>query len=125
MVFQDGDIAGLNFNTAFDPSLGYSTDRVLFWQPPSYFLQWSPLSIIVDDVSYSCVEQYMMVEKASLFQDHRAVELIMSSSDPSTHKRIGQGVHNLDSAGEREKQNAVLSGTYAKFTQNPAMKNHL
>ena len=27
--------------------------------------------------------------------------------------------------GDKEKQNAVLSGTYAKFTQNPAMKNHL
>ena len=66
----------------------------------------------------------MMAEKASLFQDHRAVELIMSSPDPSTHKRIGRGVRTFDSAvGDREKQNAVLSGAYAKFTQNPAMKN--
>ena len=40
-------------------------------------------------------------------------------------KRIGRGVRHFDSAVEdREKQNAALSGTYAKFTQNPAMKNH-
>ena len=33
---------------------------------------------------------------------------------------------NFDSAvWDREKKNAVLAGTYAKFTQNPAMKNHL
>ena len=38
----------------------------------------------------------------------------------------GRGVRNFDSAvWDREKQNAVLSGNYAKFTQNPAMKHHL
>ena len=68
----------------------------------------------------------MMAEKARLFKDHRAVKLIMSSPDPSTHKRIDRGVRNLDSAvWDREKQNAVISGNYAEFTQNPAMKHHL
>ena len=67
----------------------------------------------------------MMAEKARLFKDHRAVELIISSPDPSTHKR-GRGVRNFDSADwDREKQNAVLSGNYAKFTQNTTMKHHL
>ena len=61
-----------------------------------------------------------------LFKDHRAVELIMSSPDPSAHKRIGRGVRNCDSAAwDTEKQNALLSGNYAKFTQSPAMKHHL
>ena len=33
---------------------------------------------------------------------------------------------NFDSAAwDREKQNSVLSGNYAKFTQNPAMKHNL
>ena len=33
---------------------------------------------------------------------------------------------NFDSAAwDREKQHAVLSGKYARFTQNPAMKHHL
>ena len=68
----------------------------------------------------------MMVEKSRLFKDHRAVELIMSPSDPSTHKRVGRGVRNFDTAvSDREKPNAVLSGNDAKFTQNPAMKLHL
>ena len=47
---------------------------VLLWQPPSYFSQWSLSSFVVDDVSYSRKEQYMMTEKARHFQDHRAVE---------------------------------------------------
>ena len=68
----------------------------------------------------------MMAGKASVFKDHRAVELIISSPDPRTHKRIGHGVRNFDSADwNREEQNAVLSGNYVKFTQNTAMKNHL
>ena len=113
--------------STFDPSLEYFTDKVvLFWHPPSYVSQWSPSSFVVDEVSYSCAEQYMMAEKARLFKDHRAVELIMSSPDPSTHKRVGRGVRNFDSAvWDREKQSAVSAGTYAKFTQNPAIKLHL
>ena len=80
LVFPDGDIAGPNSNTVFDPSLEYSTDKVvLFWQPPSYFPPWSPSSFAVDDVPCSCAEQYMMAEKTRFFPDHRAVGLIMSS----------------------------------------------
>ena len=64
----------------------------------------------------------MIAEKTRLFQDHRAVGLIMSSPRLSTRKRIGPGVRNFDSAvGDREKQSAVLSGTYAEFMQNPAI----
>ena len=133
-MFPDGDITGPDSQhgfrrapSAFDPSLEYSTDNVvLFWQPPSYFSQWSLSLFVVDGVSYSCAEQFMMAEKARLFKDHRAVELITSSPHPSTHKRIGRGVHNFDSAvWDREKQNTGLSGNYAKFTQNSAMQHHL
>ena len=121
-VFPDGDIAGPHSNTALTLLLN-TPQVVLFWQPPSYFPPWSPSSFAVDDVPYSCAEQYMMAEKTKLFQDHQAVGLIMSSPSPSTRKRIGRGVRNFDSGvGHREKQNAVLSGTYSKFTQNASTK---
>ena len=49
--------------------------------------------------------------------------LIMSSLSPSTRKRIGRRVRNFESGvGDREKQNALLSGTYDKSTQNPDIK---
>ena len=96
--------------SAFDPSLEYSSDIVvLFWHSPPYFSQCSPSSFVVDGVPYCCAEHFMMAEKARLFKDHRAVELIMSSPDPSTHKRIGRSVRNFDSTvWDREKQNACL-----------------
>ena len=63
----------------------------------------------------------MMVEKVRLYKDHSAIRLIMSSPDPDTHKRIGRDVRNFDSAvWDREKQNVVFSGNFAKFTQKPA-----
>ena len=83
LMFQNGDIAGPDQQhelapAAFNPSLEYSTDNVvLFWQPPSYFSQWSPSSFVVDRLSYSCAEQFMMAETARLLKDHRAVELII------------------------------------------------
>ena len=47
--------------STFDHSLEYSTDKVvLFWRPPSFFSEWSPSSFVVDDVSYSCAQQFMM-----------------------------------------------------------------
>ena len=84
--------------SAFDPFLEYSTGKVvLFWQPPSYFLQWSPSSFVVDGVSYSSAEQRMMAKKARRFKDNRAAELI-TSPDPGAHKRIGRGGRNFNSA---------------------------
>ena len=68
----------------------------------------------------------MMAEKTRLFQDHRAVGLIMSSPCPNTRKGIGQAVRNFFSAvGDKESQHAVLSCTYTKFTHTPAMKRYL
>ena len=68
----------------------------------------------------------MMAEKSRLFQDRRAEELNMSSPDPSTHKRICQGVRNFDNAvWDRVREDAVLAGNFAKFSQNPTMKQYL
>ena len=67
----------------------------------------------------------MMAEKARVFQDRRAEELIMSSPDPSAHKCIDRGVRNFDSAiWGRVREDAVLAGNFAKFSQNPTMKHH-
>ena len=128
LVFPDGDIAGPNSNTALDPSLEYSTEEVvLFCHPPSYSPPWSPSLFAVDDVPYSCAEQYMMAEKTRVFQDHRVVGLIMSSPSPSTRKRIGRGVRNFDSSvGDRKKPSAVLSAIYRQIhAESSHEKNHL
>ena len=110
-----------------DPELEYSTEQVvLFCQPPSCFSQWFPSSFVVDDVPHSCAEQFRMAEKARLFQDRRTGEIIGSSSDSNAHKRIGRGVRNFDNAvWDRVREDAVLAGNFAKFSQNPTIKHHI
>ena len=50
----------------------------------------------------------------------------MASPDPREHKRLGRGVHNLDCATwDRVRADAVLAVFFAKFNQNPAMKQHV
>ena len=50
----------------------------------------------------------------------------MSSSDPIVHKRIGRGVRNADNAvWDRVREDAVLAGNFANFSQNPTTKQHL
>ena len=95
-------------------------------QPQSYFSQWSPSFFFIDDVAYPCAEQHMMAEKARLFHDHDTAERIMASPDPREHKRLGRGMHNFDCPiWDRIREGTVYAGTFAKFTQNPAMKQHL
>ena len=66
-----------------------------------------------------------MAEKARLFKARRAEELIMSSTDPSAHTRIGRGVRNFDNVvWDLVREDAVLAGNFAKFSQNPTMKHH-
>ena len=50
----------------------------------------------------------------------------MSSTDPRAHKRVGRGVRNFDKAvWDRVREDAVLVGNFAKFSQNPTMTYHV
>ena len=46
--------------SAFDPSLECSTECGVVLAGPSYFWKWSPSSLVVDGVSHSSTEQFMM-----------------------------------------------------------------
>ena len=68
----------------------------------------------------------MMAEKTRLFQGPGAEELIYVLDRPARCKRIGRGVRNFDNAiWDRVREDAVLADTFAKFSQNPTMKQHL
>ena len=50
----------------------------------------------------------------------------MRVSNPRLHKQYGREVRNFDlAAWERERENIVFAGSYAKFAQNPTMQSHL
>ena len=73
--------------SAFDLSLEYSTDNVVVSAAPSYFSQWSPLSFVVDAVSYSRTEQFMMAAKASILRPSRSgADHVARSKRTQTHR---------------------------------------
>jgi ribA/ribD-fused uncharacterized protein len=74
-----------------------------FWQADegcenrmlSQWYQGKPF--MVNGRAYATAEQYMMSEKALLFNDLQSYEKIMATSDPAICKHLGRGVKNFDS----------------------------
>lgn len=103
-----------------------------FWNGP--FCQWEESYFEIDGVEYSCAEQYMMAEKARLFEDERTLDMIMDTDDPATQKKLGRLVENFDvdvwqdddtPNGKPLCWNIVYRGTIAKFSQNEQLKREL
>ena len=93
-----------------------------FWSGP--FSNWyQPVTFDVDQVVYNCSEQYLMAEKARLFNDPNALSQIMTAGHPRDQKHLGRDVKGFN----KDKWNAVardvmFKGCYAKFTQNAHLK---
>lgn len=88
--------------------------------------QWYSSPFEMNNVKYSCAEQYMMAEKARIFQDDDAVEKILKAYHPNQMKMIGKKVKNFDEeVWNREKINVVKIANLAKFSQNPKLKKYL
>jgi len=88
--------------------------------------QWLPCRFEVDGVTYNCTEQYMMAEKARLFGDEDAAQQIMKADNPRDQKALGRMVRNFDAdTWNAVARDIVYRGNYAKFTQNPGLKDAL
>jgi ribA/ribD-fused uncharacterized protein len=96
------------------------SDFYFFWGHP--FSQWGLYPMEIEGVTYNCCEQYMMAEKARLFQDAVAEAAIMEAADPATQKAWGRCVRGFDKAAwEAVAREIVYRGNYAKFSQNEAV----
>lgn len=88
-----------------------------FWGGP--FSQWAPSKILIDGVIYNCCEQYMMAQKALLFNDIEAHNNIMKEQQPYLQKALGRKVTNFDKdRWEAVAKHVVFRANLAKFTQN-------
>lgn len=109
-------------------------DFVFFWghvarvekQMKACLSQWYPCSFLVDDVYYNCAEQFMMAEKARLFQDEYVLQKIMQAYDPMEQKKMGRRVQGYDDTRWKEHCfGAVVRGNVAKFSQNEKLRDFL
>lgn len=87
------------------------------------FSQWFPSVFYEDGVKFYTAEQYMMLRKAVLFNDHKASNLILKTADPYECKKIGREVKGFSELIWKENaRQIVFEGNLLKFSQNQEMK---
>lgn len=97
---------------------------VLFWN--GVFSQWYPSIFVIDGVTYTSAEQYMMHQKALLFDDTETAEEVMKTESPKDQKALGRLVKNfVESKWKRHCFSIVYKANLAKFTQNEDFKKFL
>lgn len=108
---------------------------VFFWghTPPkdggvdkSCFSQWWMSPFVIEGHEYSCVEQFMMSEKARLFGDGEMLDAILKAKHPKEMKAYGRAVRNFDNdIWDNECYGIVKRGNLAKFSQSPKLGEYL
>lgn len=95
-----------------------------FWRGP--FSQWHHSPFEIQGIHYNCAEQFMMAAKARLFDDDVILARIMGSSDPREQKKLGRQVQGfVQKTWDGAARGLVETGSFAKFDQNPDLKEAL
>jgi ribA/ribD-fused uncharacterized protein len=118
-----------------DLQKGKAIEYLFFWghQPSkdnsitkTCLSQWWKSDFKIDNETYCCMEQYMMAEKARLFNDNEILEKIMQRNNPKQIKDLGRQIGNFDETLWAESRySIILKGNYAKFSQKEELKQFL
>jgi ribA/ribD-fused uncharacterized protein len=114
---------------------GYVPDYLFFWghtpapgHPVGRWLlsQWFPVEFTVDGQRYRHAEQFMMAEKARMFDDPETLKRILDSVEPADAKKLGRAVRGFDQAAwEARRYDIVVRASVAKFGQHPDLREFL
>ena len=114
---------------------GKKMKYIFFWghQPSkdgsitkSCFSQWWSCKFEIDGEYYHSAEQYMMAEKAKLFEDYEIRKQILESKHPKQVKSLGRMVKGFKEDIWSEKCfDIVKKGNMAKFSQNKELLEFL
>ena len=98
----------------------FTESTILFLNSKSAFSNWNvDYPFVVDDIKYSCVEQYCMKKKCELFGDKVAENKVMKETVPRDMKSVGDRIKDYDHRVWVDVQQEVVSeGVKAKFIQN-------
>ena len=91
-----------------------------------YLSNWYIRNFTIAGKTYCCVEQYMMEQKALLFNDYEIANQIMAQTDPQEMQKLGRQVENFHQVvWDAYKQLIVYKALLAKFEQNPDLMRDL
>ena len=84
-----------------------------------YLSNWYLCEFTYGRYTYSSAEQFMMAQKALLFQDFEIFDKILKTTSPKTLNRLGKQVKNYDDAIWSQVRHLMMHrGIRAKFQQN-------
>tara|TARA_Y100001001_G_scaffold156784_1_gene174032 strand:- start:96 stop:611 length:516 start_codon:yes stop_codon:yes gene_type:complete len=97
----------------------------LFWDGP--LSQWRKSSFICAlGFEYNCCEQFMMHQKALLFDDQEIADAVMRAPRPREQKALGKQVRNFkEPIWDEYKLGIVWQGNFLRFSQNEKDRNFL
>lgn len=91
-----------------------------------YLSNWYLSEFIIDDITFSSMEQYMMYEKAILFHDQETAKKILQTDNVAEIKALGRTVQNFDdTVWGQSREEIVYKGVFEKFRQNPELRKRL
>jgi ribA/ribD-fused uncharacterized protein len=102
------------------------TQMTLFFGADNPLSNWHPARFVVNGVWFVNNEQFMMYCKAKLFKEEEVARKIMQTDSPRVHKSLGRQVRAFrEDVWNAKREMYVCKGCFAKFSQNPAMKDFL
>lgn len=91
-----------------------------------YLSNWYLSEFTIKNITFYSIEQYMMYQKAMLFQDIITAEQILQTSNQGHIKMLGRSVKNYDDIiWNGMRQLIVYEGLLAKFQQNENLHQKL
>lgn len=91
-----------------------------------YLSNWYMSEFVMDEITFSSMEKYMMYQKAKTFQDQENLENILQSDDVAQIKEYGRRVKNYDdTVWNGIRQIIVYNGLLEKFSQNEELGKQL
>ena len=91
-----------------------------------YLSNWYLSDFYMGGIQYSSMEQYMMYQKALLFEDREIAEQILHTQNVGKIKALGRSVMNYeDLIWNGMRQLIVYQGLLEKFQQNMELKERL
>lgn len=91
-----------------------------------YLSNWYPSTFTHNGITFSSMEQYMMYRKSLSFGDEKVATQILATDNAAEIKALGRLVSGYDeSLWNGIRQIVVYEGLFAKFTQNPDLRERL
>lgn len=100
---------------------------VIFFGRDSRFSNHHPSKFVLQDITYSSIEQYLADKRATLAGKQDLRDKALASDDPHEAKKILNALHGDPSDEEwaTQRRDVLFDGLLAKFQQNDKLKEYL